>query len=76
MKIKKTDLLSLSSKEIFKNYSLMINKIYKDYMFLEIGKNEFNEIILREIELSKNDYVDEINYAIYLKERVNNVLKK
>ena len=39
MKIKKTDLLSLSSKEIFKNYSLMINKIYKDYMFLEIGKN-------------------------------------
>ena len=76
MKIKKTDLLSLSSKEIFKNYSLMINKIYKDYMFLEIGKNEFNEIILREIELSKNDYIDEINYAIYLKERVNNVLKK
>ena len=76
MEIKKTDLLSLSSKEIFKNYSLMINKIYKDYMFLGMSKTDFNEIILREIELSKNDYTDEINYAIYLKEKVNNVLKK
>ena len=71
MELKKRDIENLSNEKIYSNYSLMFNKLYKDYRYLEIEKKDFYDMMLDEINISRDKYNDNEIYSGYLKERIN-----
>ena len=70
MEINKKMLEQLDAKEILKLNLVTIESIYNYFKFLEISKEEFYNLILKEINDSKKSYNDEISYSEYLKNRI------
>lgn len=71
MELRREDLENKTTSAIFKNYTLVVNKLYKDYAYLEISRDSFNEIVNEEIEKSKDSYDGKESYSVYLKARIH-----
>ena len=75
MEYVKSNLVSESNNNIYKNYSPMFRRLYKDYAYLNLDETIFKNMILNEIELSKNEYNNEMAYPIYLRKRITRKIK-
>lgn len=72
LNIKKVN--QMKSNEIFDILLPLIDNIYKKIDYINISKNEFYELVLNEIENSKNLYKGDILYNKFIKQRIEIVL--
>lgn len=63
-------LKKMKTEEIIKILSQLIEEIYKIYSFTEITKEQYYEIVIDEIEKSKAEFNDKINYKKYMKKTI------
>jgi len=70
MKINRVNLQKLDVKKIYELNLELIDIIYNYFEYLEMPRNEFNNLVLNEILKSKVIYNDEIAYNEYLKRRI------
>ena len=56
--------------EIINILNPLIKEIYKSYQYIDISKNEFQEIVVKEIMDSKKNYQGN-DYLSFIKERIN-----
>ena len=71
MELRREEIENKANNTIYKNYSLLFKKLYKDYEYLEIEHHSFNAIVLDEIEKSKATYKEKEIYSVYIKDRIN-----
>ena len=74
MELKKIDLKNKHYNVILNTCKLMVRRLYKDYEFLSINKDEFDKIVVSEIEESKKHYDEKELYSIYLKRKTEDRL--
>lgn len=60
----------LTKEEIYSIYTLEIYEIFQMFSFIEITTDEFNDIVLNEIEKSKETYKGKVTYLKYLKKQI------
>ena len=70
MELKKNNIIDTPSSSILKKYSMIVNTLNTEYLYLDISHETFNNIVLSVIEKSKNEYNDEIAYSAYLKKKI------
>ena len=76
MKINIGILQQLDEEQILKSLLIRINKIYNSEVFIDLSKNEFYELVLNEINLSRESYDGKRDYVKFLDERIKNTLKE
>lgn len=76
MKINIGILQQLDEKQILKSLLIRVNKIYNSEVFIDLSKNEFYELVLNEINLSRESYDGKRDYVKFLDERIKNTLKE
>lgn len=76
MKINIGILQQLDEKQILKSLLIRVNKIYNSEVFINLSKNEFYELVLNEINLSRESYDGKRDYVKFLDERIKNTLKE
>ena len=55
MKSKKTTLQSMSTEDIFKSLMPLIDKLYNEYDYIEVSKDDYYNIVLNEIDYNKKE---------------------
>ena len=53
MKSKKTTLQSMSTEDIFKSLMPLIDKLYNEYDYIEVSKDDYYNIVLNEIDYNR-----------------------
>lgn len=76
MKINIGILQQLDEEQILKSLLIRINKIYNSEVFIDLSKSEFYELVLNEINLSRESYDGKRDYVKFLDERIKNTLKE
>ena len=76
MKINIGILQQLDEEQILKSLLIRVNKIYNSEVFIDLSKNEFYELVLNEINLSRESYDGKRDYVKFLDERIKNTLKE
>lgn len=76
MKINIGILQQLDEKQILKSLLIRVNKIYNSEVFIDLSKSEFYELVLNEINLSRESYDGKRDYVKFLDERIKNTLKE
>ena len=76
MKITKENLKELTTKEIYKYISEIVNKLLNYYDYLDLSQEEIQKLIYTEIEKSKEEYQGEKTYIHYIKEQIRIILNK
>ena len=76
MELKKNNIIETTSSNIFKKYSMLINALYNEYLFLDMPRETFNKLVISIIEKTKEEYDDEIVYSSYLKKKICEELVK
>ncbi len=76
MKINIGILQQLDEKQILKSLLIRVNKIYNSEVFIDLSKNEFYELVLNEINKSRESYDGKRDYVKFLDERIKNTLKE
>jgi len=62
--------------KIFKELLPIINNIYKSSNYIDLSKEEYYDLVLKEIENSKKVYIKKNSYIEYLKDKIFNILNK
>ena len=76
MKINIGILQQFDEEQILKSLLIRVNKIYNSEVFIDLSKNEFYELVLNEINLSRESYDGKRDYVKFLDERIKNTLKE
>ena len=76
MKINIGILQQLDEEQILKSLLIRVNKIYNSEVFIDLSKSEFYELVLNEINLSRESYDGKRDYVKFLDERIKNTLKE
>ena len=76
MKINIGILQQLDEEQILKSLLIRVNKIYNSEVFIDLSKNEFYELVLNEINKSRESYDGKRDYVKFLDERIKNTLKE
>ena len=76
MKINIGILEQLDEEQILKSMLIRVNKIYNNEVFMELSKYEFYELVLNEINKSRESYDGKRDYVKFLDERIKNTLKE
>ena len=76
MTLSKNKIQNMSSKEIYELILPTINDIYKNISFIEITQEEYNNIVLEEINTSKAKYNETTNYNNYIKNKIQSAILK
>ncbi len=63
-----------SSIQLFAILLETVNDIYESFSYLNISKQDYKDMVLREIELSQVQYKGDTPYSDYLRERLSLVL--
>ena len=63
-----------NSYQIMNIFQADINKVYKQFSFLELSREAFKHIVLSEIEKSKQEYTGSVSYSAYLKSNITKAL--
>lgn len=66
MKINIGILQQLDEEQILKSLLIRVNKIYNSEVFIDLSKNEFYELVLNEINLSRESYDGKRDYVKFL----------
>ena len=61
----------LDTQQILEILLPTINKLYKNVEYIEISKEEFYNLVLKQIDKSKKTYKGDIDYIKYIKTRIN-----
>ena len=69
-------LQKMSVLEIYNNTISIVNETYDTYSFLNMSKEEFDNLVINVIEEAKNTYDGKTDYSIYLKKQLNKALKE
>lgn len=64
----------LDTQQILEILLPTINKIYNTFDYIEISKEEFYDLVQKEINKSKKTYNGETNYTKYIKNKINIIL--
>ena len=64
----------LDTQQILKIIFPTINNIYKTIDYVGITKEDFNNLVLKEISESKTNYKDDITYIKYIENKINIIL--
>lgn len=64
----------LSSHQIMNIFQTELNQIYKQFSFLELSQERFNQIVLLEIEKSRQNYPENSSYSNYLRRNISKSL--
>lgn len=64
-------LKKMKTEEIIKELSKIIEEIYTTYSFTGISKEQYMNIVLKEIAKSQNEYDNKINYKKYMKRNIS-----
>ena len=76
MKINIGILQQFDEEQILKSLLIRVNKIYNSEVFIDLSKNEFYELVLNEINKSRESYDGKRDYVKFLDERIKNTLKE
>ena len=60
----------MDSSKIFKEILPTINSIYRTFKYINLTTEEYERIVLEEIEKSKNDYNGSIDYSKYIRNKI------
>lgn len=74
MKINIKNIQNLDSEQIMTLLLPKIENIYNDMKYMEISKEEFYNLVLKEIENSKINYNGDIDYAKYIISKIDAIL--
>ena len=66
----------LDEEQILKSMLIRVNKIYNNEVFMELSKYEFYELVLNEINKSRESYDGKRDYVKFLDEHIKNTLKE
>ena len=66
----------MDSKKIYNHLLPTINRIYEKYKYINISIEEYNNLVLNEINDSKKENIDNYLYEAYLKKKIQNLLNK
>ena len=64
----------LNSHQIISVFQTELNQIYKQFSFLELSQERFNQIVLLEIEKSRQNYPENSSYSNYLRRNISKSL--
>ena len=71
MELSKNNIRYLETQQIFQIIIPSFEHFISDFNYLGISKDEFNQLLLKEIIKSKNDFNGDLPYIDYLKEKIN-----
>ena len=74
MKSKKTTLQSMSTEDIFKSLMPLIDKLYNEYDYIEVSKDDYYNIVLNEIDYNKKETLDDKEFKKRLKKKIKFIL--
>lgn len=74
MKLNLKKIQQMNSQEIFELLLPNINKIYNSFNYIELSKQDYYDLVLKEITNSKKLYTDNQPYSDYLKMKICNAL--
>lgn len=70
MKINSNSINKMSNEDILNEIIETIDKIYEDFSYVNISKNDYYKLVLEEIEKSKEEYKDNTSYLKYIKDKI------
>ena len=71
MELSKNNIWYLETQQIFQIIIPSFEHFISDFNYLGISKDEFNQLLLKEIIKSKHDFNGGLPYIDYLKEKIN-----
>ena len=69
-------LQTLKTEEIYEHFSSIIRKLYQTFQYLDLPKEEYEELVKTEIENSKVVWKEEMPYSTYLKKKIKEKLSQ
>ena len=76
MNISFDDIRELSSEEIYEKLLNLFDGFFYTNNFYQLSYLDYKKIVIEAIENSKNEYTGQIDYVLYLKKRIMNVIKQ
>lgn len=76
MNLNKKNIEALTDEQILNLLLPAINKIKEKYSYIQINQEEFYNLMLLEIKVSREDYKGDILYDEYMSKKINKIIKK
>ena len=67
---------NLDSKEIYSSLLSLINNIYNNYNYIDLSRDEYYKLVIKEINKSKKIYTGNVSYSDFIKHRIILLLVK
>ena len=74
MELNKELIHNLDTITIFKEIIPYLNNIYESFNYLDLSKEDFNKIVIEEINITKNEYNGETKYINYISNKIKLVI--